>query len=212
VLCYVNADIILGNDILWALGAVRGRRFVMVAKRRRIDVDRKLCFDKTNNPDAMAELIGAADDFGPANAIDMIVFTRCAALTEMPEFAVGRPAWDNWFIMNAVKHRIPVVDATGMVTVLHQNHGYEHVAESQDGKSWEGPEADENRHLAGGWKNIFTIDDSTHSLTEDGMCAIRKPEKVWRRVERMAMLHPVVWRLCVFWKVRYFLSCLFPTL
>ena len=212
LLCYVNSDIILGKDLFDAVRIVKRWHFVVVARRRCIDIDRRLYFNKSNNVDLLPQLVARADDFDLVDAIDMILFTRCVALVAIPGFAVGRPAWDNWFLMNALKHWIPVVDATGMITVIHQNHGYEHVSESLDGKSWEGPEADENRSLAGGWKSLFTIDDSTHKLTKDGMCAISESERVWRRVERMAMLRPLFWRLCVCWKIRYFLCRIFSVL
>ena len=38
----------------------------------------------------------------------------------VPDFVVGRPAYDTWLMATAIKLRIPVVDATLTITALHQ--------------------------------------------------------------------------------------------
>ena len=80
--------------------------------------------------------------------MDYFVFPKNAGLHELPAFAVGRPAWDNWLVYQAPRRRIPVIDATQATTVFHQNHGYAHVPDLS-GDKWGGPEPDSNRRLAG---------------------------------------------------------------
>src|SRR5262249_215240 len=116
---------------------------------------------------------------GPA-AIDFMLFPRESPLAKLPPFAVGRPGWDNWFVENARKRRIPVIDLTGVVRVLHQKHDYHHVPQGR-GKSWDGPEAIRNRLLvrwpAHGRTNAYTVRDATHVLTANGL----RRKINWRR-------------------------------
>ena len=38
----------------------------------------------------------------------------------IPDFVVGRIAYDNWLVVTALKREIPLVDASGTITALHQ--------------------------------------------------------------------------------------------
>src|SRR5262249_23699644 len=137
--------------------------FVMVGQRWDIDLSAPWDFEGF---DWQARLRGYVAECGilhPPSGSDYFVFPRDSALGDLPPFAVGRPAWDNWFIYLARKMKIAVIDATGVVMALHQNHGYDHVADRRD--AWTGPEGDRNLELAGGWEHVFTLLDATHRLT-----------------------------------------------
>lgn len=75
----------------------------------------------------------------------------------------------------------PVVDASRVVTAVHQNHDYRHHPQDKAGV-WHGEEAGANYRLAGGWKHLRTIADSTEVLREDGL----KPHAArhWAAVKR----------------------------
>jgi hypothetical protein len=71
-------------------------------------------------------------------------------------------------IYNVLRMGIPVVDLCEFVPVLHQNHDYRHVPKGRV-NSWEGPEADSNRRLAGAKERLrFSIADATHIVMQDG--------------------------------------------
>ena len=67
----------------------------------------------------------------------MIALRRSAAMSHavtvtsppqrLPEFHLGRPAFDNWLVHTAVHSGQPVVDFTSAVTLLHQLHDYNHL-------------------------------------------------------------------------------------
>lgn len=114
--------------------------------------------------------------------IDYFVFPR-GLWENMPAFAVGRPAWDNWLIHNAVSRGIPVIDATGMVTVVHQDHDYAHVPQ-QDGRLWLGPERDQNLRLAGRF-GTYTLEDATHRLSQRGIDRIWSLQPLRRALDRL---------------------------
>jgi hypothetical protein len=147
LLCYINTDIILLEDFSVAVEMVAKRQAPFVMTGRRIDVDfwRELNF-KTNWG---AEVRAAAAERGVPGAtvcLDYFLFRR-GAIPAMPCFAVGRPAWDNWLIMDVRRRGVDLIDASGMVEPIHQNHDYSHVPLAK-GINWEGPEADRNRNLA----------------------------------------------------------------
>lgn len=63
---------------------------------------------------------------------------------------------------------VPVVDATAVVTCVHQNHGYAHHPNDKAGV-FTGPEASRNTELLGGDEFIFTALNATHVLTASGV-------------------------------------------
>ena len=62
----------------------------------------------------------------------------------IPDFVVGRPAYDNWLVITALTRRIPVVDATLTITALHQTDA-KGIMEGAKARV----ETDLNRQLAG---------------------------------------------------------------
>lgn len=166
--CYLNGDIILDSSFARLLERLDTRRPTLLVGRR-VDVDVTTVLD-LDEPDAEERLarIAATGTLSPSNAIDFFCFTPGPWVQNMPEFAVGRPGWDNWFMFNAVRRGVRVVDVTGQVLTLHQNHGYGHVPKGT-GVAWNGPEAERHRQIIGSWFCYFTIDDATHVLTPAGV-------------------------------------------
>lgn len=168
LLCFVNADIILLNEILEAVKRVQFREFLMLGQRWDLDITQPLEFDR---PDWEMELRRYVADNGvlhPPTGIDYFVFPRDGELSNLPPLAVGRRGWDHWFIYQARKLHYRVVDATKVVTVIHQNHDYSHVPNRTGNKS-SGPESDRNMDLIGQHAKRFTILDSTHIMTSNAL-------------------------------------------
>ncbi len=109
----------------------------------------------------------------PSSGMDYFVFPR-GMLKNMPDFAVGRPGWDNWMIFNARVLRIPVIDATGAVTAIHQNHDYAHHPGLKEGVV-AGPEAQRNIALLGGSRHSLNIRHADFILTAQGP---RRPHSI----------------------------------
>lgn len=161
--CYVNGDIILTSALARAVGRVAPTRPTLIVGRRTdVDVAHLLDLQSPGAEERLAEL-GRSGKMSPSNAIDYFCFTPGPWLEDMPPFAVGRPGWDNWFIFNAVRKGVRVIDATSHILALHQNHGYGHVPKGT-GVAWHGPEGLEHHRLIGSWRCYFTIDDTTHVL------------------------------------------------
>lgn len=166
-MCYVNADVILRDDFLEALGQAQKRlaRFLFITKRVNFDIAEELDFAA----DWKAELerrIRATGENGSHTAIDVFAFPR-GTYADMPDFYIGRLWFDHWMIKAALRKELPVVDASLVAPVFHQNHEYGHVAGGYD-RVWKGQEAEHNFQLYGGVRHAYTMLDATHELTPDG--------------------------------------------
>lgn len=175
ILCYVNADIILMSDFLAAVQRVLGhlKSFLMVGQRWDLEVKQALDFSEGWEADMKARARSAGRLHGPTGP-DYFVFAR-GMWRSVPPFAVGRTAWDMWFIHEARCLKVPVVDLTRATTVIHQNHGFSHHPGGKEG-IWQGEEARQNLALLGGYRNACTLRDATHIL---GVAGLRKRLVPW---------------------------------
>jgi len=170
-MCYVNADIILLSDFPRAVETVQ-RRFpksLLVSKRINLDVNEKLDFNSQweESIKRRRKASGKDDDY---TSIDVFAFPR-GLYPAIPDFAIGRLWFDHWLIKAVREQNLPVVDASLVAPVLHQNHDYGHVAGGKE-QIWRGQEAERNFQLYGGVEHAYTLLDVTHELTPDG--AIRR--------------------------------------
>ena len=167
ILAYVNADIILMNDFLEAVFKINLDKFLMVGRRYDIDIKEKIDYNDSGWERKIKEKIGKEGVLkGPA-AIDYFIFPR-HIWREIPPFAVGRTLWDNWLLYKAWISNIPLIDATGTITIVHQNHKF-YIPKNQKIDVWKGPEAKINQKLAGGISHALTIRDASKILTKEGI-------------------------------------------
>lgn len=187
VVCYANADLIFLPDLLTATKRVAEstRRFLMVGQAWDLEIEGELPAGDVWQADVRAR---AADEGRKRGHgwIDFFVFRR-RTIGPLPDFAVGRPIWDNWMIWHARSRRIPVVDITPSTLVIHQKHDYAHVKESRD-ERWEGPEADANRALLRVGQG-FTLYDVTHRLEAHGLARVPSAG-LKHRFRTELLLHP----------------------
>jgi hypothetical protein len=169
-LCFVNADVMLTTDILSALEQVRHRwpQFLLVVRRWNVDLHQEWDFGASDWEDRLrnhARNDGVCEPvFG---GMDVFVFPR-GMWRNLPPYAVGRRRWDSALVYEARMLGVPVVDATDVVTCVHQNHGYAHHPNGTAGV-FKGPEAVRNTELLGGDEYIFTALNATHVLTASGL-------------------------------------------
>lgn len=170
-LAIVNTDIILFPDMLDAIErtAEAFKRFVLIGQRWDMDVTE----DLPGGAKAFAKLkasVPAKAELHPPMGSDYFLFPR-SCYSEIPDFAIGRAGWDNWFIFKSRWEGWPLVDATKDITVVHQSHDYRHLPGGQP--HYHLPETDENVEQAGGYHTIFTIFDSKYDLVEGKL--LRRP-------------------------------------
>jgi hypothetical protein len=112
-LVFVNADIILMDDLLKAVSSVSksssngsfqgNRSFLMIGQRWDLEIRSLLEFSSGWEKQLKNEIRANGRLHAPAGS-DYFVFRR-EAFTEIPEFAIGRAGWDNWMIYQARKLR-----------------------------------------------------------------------------------------------------------
>jgi hypothetical protein len=188
VLAYVNADIMLTADFVAAIERVRAafRSFLMVGRRWDLNLDAPWNFSVAGWQQDLADRARHANVLRPPTFIDYFVFTR--GLTEgLLPLAIGRGFWDNYLVWRARSRGAAVVDATRVVTAVHQNHDYAHNVTGV-ANSWAGPESIRNREMVGGWWHRYTIEDATHRLTPAGL--ERSHLHAWLMAQRL-WSHPL---------------------
>jgi len=181
----VNADIILFDDFLQAirLAAVEMEQFLLVGQRWDMEVTREL-----KDANAFIELrkqIPEIAKLHPPAGSDYFIFPR-TCYESIPDFAIGRAGWDNWFIFKSRFERWKVIDGTQQVTIVHQDHDYSHLPGGQP--HYRLPETKKNVALGGGDHTIFALFDAQYQL-EDGRIS-RKPwtiKKILREIEIMPL-------------------------
>jgi hypothetical protein len=189
LLCYANADIMFTDDLPRAAVSIRRRKFLMVGHRRNVDIIEPWDF---SDPCWRKKLVSIAHYHGSVGRddwIDYFVLPRDSKLTVLPPFAVGRPRWDNYLLFRCRQLGYPLIDATGVVTAVHQNHDYGHVPKAT-GDLWWGPEADANIKLLGDESRMFRLIDATHKLTEVGLRKTTELPYSQRRRSVYFVLHP----------------------
>lgn len=164
LLCLINCDILLMRDFMAAVARVKAelKRFLMIGECVNVDLEYSVRFERDNwEAEVRALLAERGKPRGPLG-IDYFVFPR-GLYGDLPPFALGRAFFDNWLIWKAKDLPAAVVDATAVVTAVHQNHSHGHVPGGRDG-AYQGPEAMENLELAGGGRHIYLTVDASHRL------------------------------------------------
>jgi hypothetical protein len=182
LLCYANADMILMSDLLQATHHVTAqvKDFLMVGQRWDLDLTEPLDF----SPDWEARLCLLVEQRGKFYSpwgIDYFVFPR-HLYTEVPNFTIGRPAWDNWMVYHALQTWGMAVDATRSVMVVHQAHDYSHLSGNKP--PYGSDVAKSNLAKAGGRRCTNNILDTNRELISG---KIRRPKfhlaRLLRRLE-----------------------------
>ncbi|MBU1863857.1 MAG: hypothetical protein KKH94_09365 [Candidatus Omnitrophica bacterium] len=187
IIGYVNSDIVILSDFIQAVAKVTKPFFLMSGRRWDLDIKNRIDFID-NWEEKIRLAMRAHGCLHGFSGIDYFIFPRTLTIN-LPEFAVGRPGWDNWFIWDSKQRGIPVIDATEMITAIHQNHGYSHLRGGW--KDWlQGPESKNNFTLAGGLTQMLTLRDADWVLKSDGVHRPSFPNLLFSSLSRFYM-----WRL-----------------
>lgn len=120
-ICYVNSDVmLLGLGRAIKVCADAFDQFLMIGRRWDLDVP----FQWKLTPDWQSQLRTVVKQRGKLHsvgALDYFAFRR-GLYRNIPDFAIGRSAWDNWMVSHVVQRNIPVIDATEVVLAVHQEH------------------------------------------------------------------------------------------
>ena len=187
ILCYSNADIILFNDLLAAIDRVRDRRPLLLAGRRcELDVRQPLDVSQAGWDARLRDEAARRGVVKWHGAIDYFVFTS-GLFADIPPLAIGRWHFDNALLYLARTRGAILIDASPAVLAIHQNHDYGYHPK---GMQWihQGPESSENMEMAGGWRNMYTLAESTHILAPNGLRPNLHPLRLQRALERVPVI------------------------
>ncbi len=191
VLSYVNADIILLPDFIEALNLARRVRekFLMVARVWRVRIDDCWNFQE---PDCESKLRAFVRERGrqspPPGNSDFFAFPR-GLWSKIPDFGIGRGAWDPWLVYEARRLGAAVVDASPFVMAVHQNHDqstYPHGL-----KRWK-REMNHNYGLIGENAASFCLYDATHVIDSRGIQRSHGLRYLSRRIDTLPEFHPAL--------------------
>ncbi len=188
ILVYLNTDIILLSDFLSAIKRIDRPQYLMSGQRWDLGVEEAIDFTNPDWEKNLRQIISLRGKRHRPSGMDYLVFPRQFNLG-LPAFAVGRPGWDTWLIYHLRSLGVPVIDATNMASIVHQNHFYGHSPWGKK-KRIEGPEFKQNIKLAGGFKNMLSLRDADWLLTTEGL---RKPSGLRRIYSELSLFYP--WRL-----------------
>lgn len=185
VLICINPDILLLTDLEKVVDRVKQKfqDFLIVGRRWDLDVKNSIEFIKSDWQRKLREERLKNGKLHRMSGMDYWIFPKHIQFNH-PPFTNGRFATDGWLVYEARRRKIPVIDATEIVEIIHQNHYY-----PQKEKDYYEIERKRNLELAGGLANVLTLRDADWLLTKEGL---KRPEFP-RRIFPMLSLNPV-WR------------------
>jgi len=163
-LVYVNADIIFLSDFTGIEKNLPKENFLIIGQRYDMDIKYLIDFDDKSWGETLRNKIIKNPKLHRPEGSDYFLYKK-DSLDNIPEFAVGRVGWDNWMIYNAKRLGWLTIDATKVITKIHQNHDNTHQLKKKVDKKND-PEAIKNIKLthSDGW---LYLDETDWILTAD---------------------------------------------
>jgi hypothetical protein len=126
LLLFVNADIILFNDIIrvaqYMSNVPFNETFLICGKRWGVQGVGPIDFEDEEWRQQLKNRRHIAGWLDPRGwALDYLMWPKHLNIS-MPPFLVGRPRWDSWLLHTTIVSGIPVIDASEVLTVIHQDH------------------------------------------------------------------------------------------
>lgn len=178
---YLNGDILLPPDFVDRLEPVVFDRYLVVGQR--IDLARDASFDFTaqhwNAELQRCQEVNSITLHNPA-AQDYFIFPR-GLWQDLPSLIIGRGGYDNALLAYCLRRRIPVVDATWALHVVHQWHDYSHVKGRSE--TFAGEDAIANARLHDIEHSKPDIEDAGWRLTKNGLRQVEGSPNPLRRCE-----------------------------
>ena len=179
LMAYVNSDIILMDDFMKGVTSVAdqldGQPFLGVGRKTNFEIDRLIDFD---DPAWQDQLRAEARAEGREVTFDSDFFVfRRGFWPTMPEFAIGRCYWSSWFMYDARRRGVAMVDMTPSVLSIESKHDYSHALSTGGHARLSGVEYEGNRKLFRGCR-YFTTANAT-AILEDGRLAPPPPGNRW---------------------------------
>jgi len=201
IFCFLNSDIILSPDFFSSIKTVHShfRKFLAIGYRYNIDVQSTIDFSIKSKS---REFFLAAEQKaikGSSSAIDIFCFSK-GLYNKIPEFAVGRPGFDNWLIWKARRTFTPVIDITNETKIFHQNHSFNFKGFKSHSDILDSKEAKMNYKLIG--TDALTLNDANWLLIRGKIIKKKDNEFVQRNLwKRSIIFHEFAFFLIFYKKI-----------
>ena len=178
---YINGDILLPPDLIRQVECVLLKEYLVVGQR--IDLAKEAQFDPLAK-DWCAAIrrcyeLGHAELHNPSGQ-DYFIFPR-GLWKGLAPLIIGRGAYDNALLAYCLRRRIPLVDATWSLNVVHQWHDYSHVKGKAE--TFAGKDALENARLHDIERSKPDIEDADWRLISGRMVRVAGSLNPFRRAE-----------------------------
>jgi hypothetical protein len=202
LLCYINTDIILLKDFSNAVSIVSNLpgKFLVIGRRWNVDIRDNIDFSDALWETYLRDYCKSQGWLlGPFGS-DYFLFTR-GLWDKIPRFILGRLRWDSWLVHSVVERGLSLIDATPIITAVHQNHDYLHMGLEMTTKDrpWQrnvmknspaildNPEIEYNLNLIGRGVRLFdSLFYATHVLTPSGLNSPFGKEQLLHRIDKLA--------------------------
>jgi len=191
LLLYLNSDILLDDSAAYVVAKIQDRPGPWLGSARRWCLPRWSEVTPTSESEwrgffSRAERSGR---WGEACALDMFLFCGLS-FERMPPFFIGHRGWDNWMVYHARAQRIPVIDMSDEMRVIHCDHDYSYAKGNSAPSRRDGPLEKSNLRLLGGEERLFHLGHATHELRHGKVTKCRGWGPIQRNLEIWQMNHP----------------------
>lgn len=191
ILVYANSDIIFLNNLTHAIQSIGTTAFLICGRRWDLDLREEIDFSSDGWDSKLLQKVHQEGKLHGPSGVDYFIFPQHSI--NMLPFAVGRAGWDGWLLYERRRRKIPIIDATKAIPVVHQNHDYSHS--KYGGKTRViGPEWERNIELAGGFSNFLTLREADWQLDRNGL---RSPDFPGRFMSILSRHYPYRFLLSV---------------
>lgn len=198
VIVHINTDIILTesfqNTIIKVLDIMKGKPFFMSGRRWDLDINEEIDFNQTDWQDKIVKKAKNEGKLHGFAGMDYWILPINFPF-EIPSFVIARPGMDSWLVYKSKSLKMPVIDATAMIDIVHHNHNYPKKKSSH----YE-IERSRNIKLAGGLINAFTLREADWVLDSEGHLV--KPKGSRAIFSKLALFYP--WRVFLWIKREIF--------
>jgi len=191
VMTFINADIILPSNFLdyIPLLSKQFNKFLMVGHRWDMDVNKQIDFKNKAEINKFWISAKNSSQMHECTGIDYFIFKK-HQWTRIPDFAIGRPGYDNWLIWNARRHFIPVIDASDYVKAIHQNHDFNFHNLTADPKIILEEDGLNNIKIHG--NRTLNLLDTNYYLEENKIIKKTSKEYINRNLGKLPIIFPEI--------------------
>jgi hypothetical protein len=173
LMVYANADILFTPRLVKCMRLLgeRKRPFLMIGRRRDMDINARLDFSMTGWDGQLEQTAEEKGKPGLKSALDYFGFLRGEFFRthgplKFPNLAIGRWGWDDYMVFWAKVQGLEVVDGSDAILAAHQNHDYSYGGSAEAIQN--GPEGRANFAMTSTSRYLYTPVDASYRFTRDG--------------------------------------------